>query len=240
MRGSVLCSNSTERFAMLFKRNALGVPVHFLHIGKTGGTAITEALSPVAEQFGIVLHPHATRLSDIPTSHCVFFFLRHPLSRFVSGFFSRLRRGAPRYNYAWSEAEAKAFSYFLSANDLAEALSAAEPKIRTHAHEAMSGIQHVRSTYRDWFSGEKELEARLNSVVLLGFQEKLHSDFELLKRLLNLPPTLLLPDDDVRAHRTPHHFDRKLTSLAERNLSEWYAEDIRFYEHCLQLRSQRL
>jgi hypothetical protein len=231
---------SIERLSTLYKRNPLGVPVHFLHIGKTGGTAIAEALVPIAEQFGIVLHPHATRLSDIPSDHCVFFVVRHPISRFISGFFSRLRCGAPRYNYPWNAAEAKAFGRFESPNDLAEALSSAKQDTRTQAREAMRGIQHVNSSYRDWFAGEQEIEARLNSIVLVGLQEELHSDFEILKRLLNLPSALFLPGDDVRAHRNPHHVNRRLTAIAERNLTEWYVEEIKFYEYCLQLRSKRL
>jgi hypothetical protein len=212
------------------------VPIHFLHIGKTGGTAIAEALSPVAERFGIMLHAHDTKLSDIPHGHRVFFFVRHPISRFVSGFFSRLRHGAPRYNYEWSEAEKKAFDRFQKANDLAEALSAVDPETLVHAREAMRGIQHVNSHYSDWFSGEQELVDRLSSIILVGLQESLCADFEQLKLRLKLPKKLSLPEDDVRAHRTPQDFDRRLTPLAERNLCEWYAEDIRFYEHCLQLR----
>ncbi|MFZ1919781.1 MAG: hypothetical protein WAU58_19570 [Terriglobales bacterium] len=88
-------------------------------------------------------------------------------------------------------------------------------------------------------SGEQELEDRLESVVLIGRQEQLSADFERLKQLLNLAPELSLPQDDILAHRTPREFDRKLTPLAEQNLSAWYAEDIRFYEHCLHLRSLR-
>jgi Sulfotransferase family len=226
-------------FAPLFKRNPLGMPIHFLHIGKTGGTAIAEALSPVAQQFGIVMHAHDTKLSDVPRDDRVFFFVRHPVSRFVSGFFSRLRRGAPRYNYEWNEAEAKAFGRFQKANDLAEALSATDRATLMRAREAMNGIQHVNSVYRNWFFGEQELTDRLDSILLLGLQEKLRSDFEHLKWLLKLPKKVSLPDDDVRAHRTPGDFDRRLSPLAQRNLSEWYAEDIRFYERCLQLRARQ-
>ena len=219
-----------------FRRSARDVPIHFLHIRKTGGTALTEALGPIAQEFGIVLHAHNTKLSDIPQDHRVFFFVRHPISRFVSGFFSRLRRGRPRYNYEWSEAEAKAFGRFVKPNDLAEALSASDAETRTCAREAMRGVAHLNSPYRDWFSGEQELEDRLDSILLIGLQERLSADFEHLKELLDLPPKLSLPEDDVLAHRTPREFNRQLTPLAERNLSNWYAEDIRFYDRCLKLR----
>lgn len=219
-----------------FAPSARDVPVHFLHIRKTGGTALIEALSPVAQDFGIVLHAHHTKLRDIPQDHRVFFFVRHPIPRFVSGFFSRLRRGKPRYNYEWSEAEAKAFGRFAKPNDLAEALSAGDRDIRAQAEDAMRGVAHLNSSYGDWFSGEQELRDRLDSILLIGLQERLSADFEHLKQLLNLPPKLSLPEDDVLAHRTPREFHRQLTPQAERNLFDWYAEDIRFYDRCLKLR----
>lgn len=103
----------------------------------------------------------------------------------------------------------------------------------------MGSIQHVNSSYKYWFSGEGELDAKLETVVLVGIQERLRADFELLKKLLGLPPTLALPEDDVLAHRTPKEFDRRLTPLGERNIRVWYADDLRFYEHCVQIRALR-
>jgi hypothetical protein len=50
-------------------------PLHFLHIGKTGGTAIKHAIGPLASIKNLVLHPHSVRLSDIPAGERVFFCL---------------------------------------------------------------------------------------------------------------------------------------------------------------------
>jgi hypothetical protein len=185
------------------------------------------------------LHDHRTRLSDIPRDHQVVFFVRHPIPRFVSGFCSRLRRGLPRHHYEWNEAEAQAFRHFQKANDLAEALSASDPEIAERARQAMLGISHVKNTYGDWFSGEQDIDSRLDSILLVGLQEKLSSDFEYLKSALKLPETVSLPTDDHLAHRTPPQFDRSLSVSAERNLASWYAADIRFYEHCLRFRATR-
>jgi len=198
-----------------------------------------EALRPIAASHGIVLHGHQTRLSDVPRDHQVVFFVRHPISRFVSGFCSRQRRGLPRHHYEWNPAEVEAFHHFQKANDLAEALSANDPRVSLRAREAMRGISHVKNTYSDWFSGEQELDDRLESILLVGLQEKLTSDFEHLKILLKLPETISLPGDDTLAHRTPPEFDRRLSVLAQRNLSQWYADDIRLYEYCIQLRATR-
>src|SRR5262249_7763882 len=119
-----LCFTELEDLVGTVVAPQCGAPVHFLHIRKTGGTAIIEALRPVAQPFRIVLHAHDTKLGEIPPDHKVFFFVRHPVPRFVSGFFSRLRRGAPRYNYEWNDAEARAFSRFQTPSALGEALSA--------------------------------------------------------------------------------------------------------------------
>lgn len=213
--------------------------VHVLHIRKTGGTAIAEALRPVAKLYRIILHDHGTKLSDIPAASKVVFFVRHPVPRFVSGFYSRFRRGLPRHFYDWTENEKWAFSRFRTANDLAEALTSANPQVASNAREAMRSVRHINSSYREWFGGTTELDNRLGSILLVGVQEKLRSDFEYLKKQLGLPDGLSLPADDVLAHRTPPEFDRQLSPLAERNLLGWYADDVRFYEHCLQLRARR-
>jgi hypothetical protein len=215
------------------------MPTHFLHIRKTGGTAIAEALRPIAASCDIVLHNHDTRLSDVPFAHRVVFFVRHPISRFVSGFCSRQRHGLPRYHYQWTDGESQAFRNFRTPNDLAEALSASSPEVLTRAHAAMREISHVKHTYKEWFTGVQEISDRGESIVLIGLQEELASDFERLKQLLNLPRTLSLPADDVGAHRTPQGFDRSLSALARRNLSQWYSDDLRLYEYCLQLRADR-
>ena len=107
------------------------------------------------------------------------------------------------------------------------------------ARNAMHSIQHVRSHYTDWFLGEQEIQERLESIVLIGLQEKLPQDFEYLKKQLCLPPSVQLPEDEVLAHRTPKGFNRRLSPMAERNLQEWYADDIRFYDFCLRARESR-
>ncbi len=71
--------------------------IHFLHIGKTGGTAVKYALSSYSknEKYEIILHGHETKLKDIPNGEKFFFFLRNPITRFTSGFYSRKRQGRP-------------------------------------------------------------------------------------------------------------------------------------------------
>jgi hypothetical protein len=208
--------------------------VHFLHVGKTGGTAIKHALraNRVTDRYLIKLHAHCTTLMEIPPGEKVVFFLRDPITRFVSGFLSRQRQGRPRFFFPWSVDEDKAFQTFATPNELALALSWEDNDGRKHAIEAMHSIQHVSSFYWDWFQDESYFLSRLSDVFFIGFQESLCADFTDLKSKLRLPDTVALPTSDVEAHRTPDSSKVELQGEAIRNLERWYAQDYDFLHLC--------
>jgi hypothetical protein len=205
-------------------------PTHVLHIGKTGGSALRHALEPLLEQYRLKLRSHATTLRDIPESDGVAFFVRDPVTRFVSAFNSRLREGRPRYHYAWKDGERIAFGKFPTANRLAEALSSADPSERAAANDAMTAIQHLRTPLGHWLGDPIYVESRRASIVFLGFQDALDADFEALKRALGLPADLALSHDPIVAHATPAGFDTALSDGATRNIREWYASDVELIE----------
>lgn len=214
-------------------------PLHFLHIGKTGGTAIKHALTPVAAERQIVLHGHGARLSDVAPGEQVIFLLRDPLSRFVSAFYSRQREGRPRYVVPWTPEEEAAFGRFQTANALAHALSSTSPAERRKAERAMHNIAHVNSRYWDWLLDPDYLHSRGADIRFIGLQEHLAEDFAILRTRLGLPDTVRLPDDDVAAHRNPASVDRSLDETAIRNLSAWYAEDFVAIGECRRLARER-
>jgi len=215
--------------------------VHFLHIPKTGGTAIRHALRdfPTTRRFVILLHPHEVKLRDVPVGEGVIFFVREPLARFVSGFYSRQRQGQPRYFSPWVPAEKEAFEYFTTANQLAVALSSADEAQRARAESAMRNISVVKDSYWTWFESAEYFESRSADILFVGFQERLGEDFEAVKALLGLPIETKLPADDVQAHRNPVHLDRRLEDRAVANLKEWYKEDFRFIRLCEALVGRR-
>ena len=208
--------------------------VHFLHIGKTGGSAVKFALQDdlVTPRYEIRLHRHGRKLKDVPEGEKAIFFLREPISRYVSGFYSRQRQGQPKTFVPWSEAEEAAFGHFDSANALAEAISSPDESERERAREAMSSIQHVRSSYRDWLVSEEYFLRRSADVLFVGFQESLSDDFARLRSKLELPESVRLPGDDVHAHRNPPGIDKALTEKARGNLGEWYRADFKFLVLC--------
>ena len=203
--------------------------IHLLHIGKTGGSALKNAL----KETGIQLHPHETTLKSIPKGDKVIFSVRDPVDRFVSGFYSRKRQGAPRGHVPWTPEEAEAFGTFETPNALAHALRTKQPE----AIEAMQSISHVNSSYWDWFEHEEYLQNRMDDILFVLQQEHLDKDFEVLKRIIDRP-TLLLPTDDAGSHRSPEAEDRHLDPECYDTLQEWYKTD---YEvlHLLQEHMER-
>lgn len=241
--------------------------VHFLHVGKTGGTAIKHALEssghaakagrvtvrPVLAHasrraarevaptpFGpILLHRHRFRLRGVPPGDPAFFCLRDPITRFVSAFNSRKRKGQPRRLSEWSRAEQVAFGRFDSPLALAHALGSQVPSERRRAEAAMAAIEHVCDHYTRWLGDETLLRARRDQILFIGRQEHLSDDFEQLKRLLELPADLQLPDDPVAAHRAVGAPAAPLDDRAHRVLRDWYARDYEILDFCEQLRHDR-
>lgn len=219
--------------------------VHFLHVGKTGGTAIKAAVrkggrkcqdgvdSVCTPSHRIFLHDHDVTLADIPKGEKYFFFLRDPIDRFVSAFYSRKRKGQPRYYSPWSDDEETAFRRFATPNDLASSLSSNDSEKRHSAIQAMRSINHVRDFYSRWYKNKKYFLSRISDALIVGRVEHLNYHFFYLQSLLNLSPEAQLPKSDERAHKNPYpELDTRLSEEAKDNLAKWYAEDYAFLDLC--------
>jgi hypothetical protein len=93
----------------------------------------------------------------------------------------------------------------------------------------------VNTPYSYWFDDERTFRARISDLFFIGFTERLNDDFELLKRKLGLPSDICLPQDEMRAHRTPSGFSNQLSDVGRANLERWYADDIALVELCREL-----
>ena len=115
--------------------------VHVLHIGKTGGTALQEALKDNlrTSKYKIKLHGHNFKLKNVPKGASVVFFVRNPMDRFISAFYSRKREGRPRFDNPWRRSEKRAFSMFNTPDELAVALSSGDSNLKKEAIKAMKG-----------------------------------------------------------------------------------------------------
>jgi hypothetical protein len=203
---------------------------HFLHVGKTAGTAVGAALMAAgsAGDYKIMVQPHGVRLVDVPAEDSFFFCVRDPLSRYVSGFLSRQRQGRPTHYTPWSARETEAFSQFESPDALGRALGAGGVE-QSAAEAAMRSIAHVNRSYWFWFGDEEMLRSRAARLLWIGRQESL--DVRPLARALGLGE-LALPIDGEAAHRAPVGATRLLSPEAEANVRRWYARDYDFLALC--------
>lgn len=214
--------------------------IHLLHIGKTGGSAIKHVLNDYIEtpKYSLELHGHGTSLEDVPRGEAAIFFLRDPISRFISGFYSRQRKGQPRYYSEWSPKEKEIFEYFSSPNEIAVALS--NPRSSNHelAIMAMKHVQHFKQ-YDKWYINFDYFDSRLDDILFIGFQESLGTDFIKLKNILGISEEVNLPTDDVVAHKNPIDIDRSIDKNGIEALQEWYSEDYEFISLCKDLMSNQ-
>ncbi|MFN8351073.1 MAG: sulfotransferase family 2 domain-containing protein [Flavobacteriales bacterium] len=203
-------------------------PVHLLHIRKTGGTALKHALQQAIADTLVMAHEHATGLGDVAVGRRVAFVVRDPMTRFISGFNSRLRQGAPRYHVPWNAEEAAAFARFGTPAYLADALAAGDPDAR----KAMQAIRHVNSALADQLGGVDLLERRRTDIVFVGRQETLAADLPWLARVLGLAELPALPADDVLAHRTPPGMATGLSAAGEAAIRAHYQQDAAILRWC--------
>jgi hypothetical protein len=219
--------------------------VHFIHIGKTAGTAIKTVFEKEAWLSGnflvsgnklFVMHGHNFKLNEVKENESVIFVVRDPIQRFVSGFYSRKRMGRPLNYNPWNEGEKKAFAFFESANALGTALSSTDKGIKDMAEAAMKSIGHVKSSYWDWFINQDYLEKNSNKILCVLTQENLNEDFLKFKADYKLSVGDL-PNDQVKSHRNPDDVDKKLSTTAIANLKNWYSKD---YDFLAYLYAQKL
>ncbi len=208
-----------------------GKPVHFLHIGKTGGTAIKFMMAEAGVRqlkFRFVAHSHRARLTSIPMGEPYFFSIRDPISRFVSGFYSRKRKGQPRIFVEWTAEEEFAFRKFPDATDLAESLDSSDDKTRSAALRAMSAIGHVRAPLVSWFTSIDEITARPPLAIIR--MASLQDDFNGMLVRLGLRFRVRPPSDSISAHKNDYTATPPLSHRALSNLREWYALDSSLFE----------
>jgi hypothetical protein len=222
--------------------------VHLVHVSKAGGTALRYAIRAARVSAGGQLespwgdvrgHDHRFRFVDVGRGDKAVFAFRDPISRFLSGFYSRLRKGAPRHFSDWTEAEAQSFQWFSTPQALADALAEPSGETRRRAEFALQSIWHLNRPMTYWTGKPSYFRRHIDKVVYVARQETLDDDWERLKELLDLPREQMLPTDDVYAHRTAYmpDDDRTISDKGVEALRSWYADDYELLEIAEELRS---
>ena len=208
--------------------------VHFIHVSKSGGSALRYAIREARKQSGGTLdsqwgpiwgHNHQFRLCDLEANDMAVFALRDPVSRFLSGFYSRLRQGAPRYYIQWTRAERQAFEWFPTPQELADTLAGGRGRKKWRARFAMQSIRHLNRRMTFWTGKPSYLQKNLDKVLYIARQETLSDDWEKIKELLDLPSGLELSKDDTVAHKTEYVGDKAISEKGVEALKAWYADD---------------
>lgn len=205
-----------------------------LHVGKTGGTSLRGAISKMQVEgidLPLVKLPHDVLLQDVnrvaPEAKIGFVY-RDPMERFVSAFDCRLRNGRPEYEVLWASGEAAAFLYFQTANDLAEALSSSDQRLRSAAAFSMRAILHVRKGYEYCFGSLEELEANKDRIFFMcdlkDLDERVYGCFSPFNISTDTVDLYLKRRNKGSANKTP------LSDLAQRNLREHWRTEFLFYE----------
>lgn len=214
--------------------------IHLMHIPKTGGTALGNALKTVSGIEGkVIVYPHSMTLPKIPIGEQYAFIVRDPITRFIAGFYDmktssfRARSNKTITENVHHDYQLTAFDRFETPNDLAEGLTQDDYEARISSSRAFSTIPRIRESYWRWFSNEEYFKSRMDGLHTIFFQETLAQDFEDFKERLELPKKLKLPTDHLARKDVPdaNYF---LSEDAKRNLTLWYKEDIRFFDICKQ------
>lgn len=210
--------------------------MHFLHLGKCAGTTVTNVARQVTalpQGVEIVRHSHDVFLRDLPTDARYFFSIRDPISRFVSGFYTRKRKGQPLLYSEWSPHEERAFQEFNHANDLAESLFHDGDK-GVKAFSAMKSIRHTAQNQVDWFYCAGNIFDVRPPIWIIRqehFERDLR-DFFTTAGIEHLWPHVRLDKDPVSSHANNYQGIPDLSDKAKANLQRWYEQDFAFYRAC--------
>ncbi len=210
--------------------------IHFLHIGKCAGSQvaqISKQINKIPDGRKIIKHRHDVFLRNINRNADYFFSIRHPISRFTSGFYSRKREGAPRLQVPWTMDDAFAFTHFEHANDLAEALFE-KTDLGHRAWAAIKSIRHTAQNQSDWFYCRGGFLYTRPPIWILR-QESFDADLAVFFERANLDlggHKVKITSDPKAAHANDYSNIPPLSEKAREKLSLWYAQDIAFYDLC--------
>ncbi len=204
----------------------------FLHIGKNAGTQVMHIATQLKD-YGIQIKKfnHTVKLSHLPLGSKYFFSIRNPADRFLSGFYSRKRKGLPRIYSDWNMHEKIAFDNFEHGNDLAENLFSPGQK-GISARQAIKSISHTGMQQVDWF--ESAAFFKIQPPLTIVRREFFEKDMQKLLDILNIKVRIssLLSENNSEAHVSDYYKTPMLSKKALTNLKKWYIQDYMFYDFC--------
>lgn len=205
----------------------------FLHIPKTGGTAIRTAIesaSDAGDGNRARYWGHQANLADLAADE-VFFVVRDPIERVISAFYSRRRMGRPRYLSPHTPGEAATFRRWPELEPLVHDVAAGDPE----ALAAWCTVPHLRPL-STWLVNSELIEA--SNIKYIAELATLNREWPQIRALCGLGDDLELPSSAVASHRAPET-PPELSGAARVALRSLLAEDYELYACCQRVRSRR-
>ena len=155
-------------------------------------------------------------LYSLCSSEVYFFFVRNPISRFVSAFqFSMVDDTHNKQSCANIR---KKYGVFTNANHLAESLYSNDETIKQLARNAMDDIYHMDGITR-YLLSVGNVQANVNKIFFVGRFEFFNEDIKELCKMLNSPCPAAIP------HHNKLSYQCNLSNEAKYNLKKWYQTD---------------
>ena len=164
----------------------------FLHIPKTGGSAIGNYLNTLSNQGHVtpLKFSHAWTLGAIASRFpdtMVSFMLRDPLERTVSAFNSRLRQGRPRHNNNWRHGEAISFSMFPGVEEFLRACTRDDDYSISAVTFAFKNITHLYHGYAFYFESPEFVRNNAHRLGPIGDLDNSLEYWKELSRVCGVP-----------------------------------------------------
>jgi len=210
-------------------------PICLLHIGKTGGTYLRSLLRYNSGRWTkpLKLLRHSATLvntaENFGDDRKLAFTFRDPTERFVSAFYSRMRQGRPTYQFNWSAAEAAAYLWFESAEDLALALICDDERRKSAAIFAFDAIAHLKSNLAAFLHSARHLTLNQDQIVMCVDVADLDAKLPAVMNRLGVRD-FKMPTNPKR-HASPAPLP-PLSAEAEAALRSFWAEEYALYDAC--------
>jgi hypothetical protein len=206
------------------------VPNRFLHLGKTGGTAFVTYASHYIPSIEKVDHKEV-KLKSVCGHHCAVLFVRDPIDRWISGYYSRYRRGCPMHCSNWTKCETKYFQQFPNVSALAEALydssndtSSGTPTSENEFYHANRMVNYcVRHLQLDFSFYLRDLETEYTKIGYVGLTDNLEAEFQHFVSKFNF--TQILKHSFESIHANPSNKTNVLSEKGRINLIKSLAKD---------------
>lgn len=213
----------SQRLGLDIRRIDQRVPfltnVHFLHVGKTGGTELKRRFSVVnklSPNLRILSRGHDITVADLDPKDAYLISLRDPVTRFESAFHSLKVQKLREH----TEIELKLFKRFPNVNDLADALDP-DSKYNNDAIIYMLGIRHFAQRQADFVRG---IDFFSRPPMFVFRAESLDVDFAKFCNRVGINPENVPTGFSNSAPR-----GARVETLDERNYEKvrrWYMDDV--------------